>query len=82
VSLLAASPSRTLLQFCDQLHDRLNRYRSVAATGAPGPRDWKSEHDAIGEAVIDRNADLAVSLLLQHYNKTTEILRQTLAALK
>jgi DNA-binding GntR family transcriptional regulator len=82
MSLLAASPSRTLLQFCDQLHDRLNRYRSVAATGAPGPRDWKSEHDAIGEAVIDRNADLAVSLLLQHYNRTTEILRQTLAALK
>ena len=82
MSLLAGSPSRTLLQFCGQLHDRLNRYRSVAATGAPGPRDWKTEHDAIADAVIDRNAEMAVSLLLQHYNKTTDILRQTLAALK
>jgi DNA-binding GntR family transcriptional regulator len=80
MSLLAASPSRTLLQFCDQLHDRLNRYRSVAATGAPAPRDWKSEHEAIAEAAIDRQADVAVSRLMQHYSRTTEILRATLAA--
>jgi DNA-binding GntR family transcriptional regulator len=81
MSLLAASPSPTLLQFCDQLHDRLNRYRSVAATGAPGPRDWKSEHEAIAEAAIDRNADLAVERLLEHYARTGSILHGTLSTL-
>ena len=81
MSLLAASPSKTLLQFCDQLHDRLNRYRSVAAVGAHAPRDWKTEHDLIAEAVLDRNADLAVSRLMQHYSRTTDILMETLPGL-
>jgi GntR family carbon starvation induced transcriptional regulator len=79
MSLLAASPSKTLLQFCDQLHDRLNRYRSVAAVNTHQPRDWKSEHDLIAEAVLDRNADLAVSRLMQHYSRTTTILLETLS---
>jgi DNA-binding GntR family transcriptional regulator len=77
MSLLAGSPSKTLLQFCDQLHDRLNRYRSVAATGRHEPRDWKAEHDGIAEAVIDRRADLAVTLLIQHYSRTGRILHGT-----
>ena len=77
MSLLAGSPSRTLLQFCGQLHDRLNRYRSVAATGRHEPRDWKAEHDAIAEAVIDRQPDLAVRLLIEHYSKTGKILHGT-----
>jgi DNA-binding GntR family transcriptional regulator len=78
MSLLAASPSKTLLQFCDQLHDRLNRYRSVAAVGAHAPRDWKSEHDLIAEAALDRDADLAVERLVKHYSRTTDILMDTL----
>jgi GntR family transcriptional regulator, carbon starvation induced regulator len=81
MSLLSASPSKTLLQFCDQLHDRLNRYRSVAAVGAHAPRDWKTEHDLIAEAVLDRNADLAVTRLMQHYSRTTDILLETLTNL-
>ncbi len=81
MSLLSAATSRTLLQFCDQLHDRLNRYRSVAAVGATAPRDWKVEHEDIAEAAIDRDADLAVERLLGHYARTTEILRKTLAEL-
>lgn len=80
MSLLAGSPSKTLLQFCDQLHDRLNRYRSVAATGLHEPRDWKAEHDAIAEVVIDRQADRAVALLIQHYSRTGKILHGTFEA--
>lgn len=82
MTLLSASPSRALLQFCDQLHDRLNRYRSVAAVGAHAPRDWRSEHDAIAEAAIDRDADLAVTRLIEHYSRTTVILQQTLAEME
>ena len=78
MSLLAASPSKTLLQFCDQLHDRINRYRSVAAIGASGHRDSKSEHEFLAEAVLDRDAELAVERLLQHYGRTRDILRATL----
>ena len=82
MTLLSASPSKTLLAFCDQLHDRLNRYRSFAAVGAAAPRDWKSEHEAIAEATIDRDADLAVSRLMDHYMRTTAILQNTLAAMR
>jgi GntR family carbon starvation induced transcriptional regulator len=78
MTLLSASQSKALLQFCDQLHDRLNRYRSVAATGAPSPRDWKSEHSAIAEAAIDRDAELVVSRLREHYSRTGTILQATL----
>jgi DNA-binding GntR family transcriptional regulator len=79
MTLLSSAPSKTLLQFCDQLHDRLNRYRSFAAVGASAPRDWKSEHDLIAEAAIDHEADLAVSRLMDHYSRTTGILKKTLA---
>jgi DNA-binding GntR family transcriptional regulator len=80
MSLLAASPSKTLLQFCDQLHDRINRYRSVAAVGSMGHRDWKAEHDAIAEATLDRDVEQAVGTLMQHYSATSEILQETLDA--
>jgi DNA-binding GntR family transcriptional regulator len=81
MALLAGSRSPTLLQFCDQLHDRLNRYRSLAATGGEGlSRDWKSEHEAIAEAAINRDVGLSVERLMQHYERTTEILRATIRA--
>lgn len=76
MSLLAGSPSPTFLQFCGQLHDRLNRYRSLAAAGDQGQsRDWKSEHDGIAEAAINRDVEGAVERLMHHYERTTEILR-------
>jgi len=78
MSLLAASPSKTVLQFCDQLHDRINRYRSVAAVGSMGHRDWKAEHDAITEATLNRDVELAVKELMQHYSATSDILQGTL----
>ncbi len=78
MALLAASPSRTILQFCDQLHDRINRYRSVAAIGVSGHRDWKTEHEAVADAAIDRDIERAVERLMQHYGRTTDILRATL----
>lgn len=80
MALLGASPSKTVLQFCGQLHDRINRYRSVAAIGSSGHRDWKTEHEGIAEAAIDRDADEALDRLMQHYGRTTEILRATLRA--
>jgi GntR family transcriptional regulator, carbon starvation induced regulator len=80
MSLLAASPSKTVLQFCDQLHDRINRYRSVAAVGSPGQRSWRDEHDAIAEAVINRDVEQAVGVLMQHYARTSQILQATLAS--
>lgn len=80
MSLLAASPSKTVLQFCDQLHDRINRYRSVAAIGASGQRSWKDEHDAIADAAVNRDVELAVGNLMQHYARTSQILQATLAS--
>jgi GntR family transcriptional regulator, carbon starvation induced regulator len=79
MTLLAGSPSPTLIQFCDQLHDRLNRYRSLAATGGQGlSRDWKTEHEGIAEAAINRDVEESIARLMQHYERTTEILRITI----
>jgi DNA-binding GntR family transcriptional regulator len=78
MTILSASTSETILRFCSQLHDRLNRYRSVAAVASHSPRDWKSEHEGIAQAVLDRDAGEAVDRLIRHYSRTGDILRSTL----
>ena len=55
-------------------------YRSVAAVGSMGHRDWKAEHDAIAEATLNRDVEQAVGTLMQHYSATSEILQETLDA--
>lgn len=70
--LLSACSSTRLLQYCDQLFDELERYRHVGRhVSAPRP-DVTEEHRAIMEATVNRDADLAVRLLIAHYLRTVE----------
>ncbi len=78
MTLISACPSKTLLRICDQLYDRNTRYRSLAMSKSQAPRQWKDEHAAIVEAVIDRDADVAAERLVQHYTRTGQILRASL----
>jgi GntR family transcriptional regulator, carbon starvation induced regulator len=72
-ALLSACGSSILLGYCSELHEQTLRYRKLAAVvkyreGAEG-----SEHRAIRDAVLDRDADKAVELLNAHFQMTADI---------
>jgi len=73
-SLIAASGLRRINDFFATLIDRYDRYMylGVDAT-ARWPRDAAAEHKAILDAVMARDADLAVRLLQAHIRRTAEI---------
>ncbi|MEM7026352.1 MAG: FCD domain-containing protein [Pseudomonadota bacterium] len=73
-SLIAACGSRRLLQSCVQLREQAYRYRQIAAATAYPNRNERDEHEAIVRATINRDADMAVDLLQQHYRRTTDII--------
>ncbi len=78
-ALISACRSRSLLRFCAQLYDEGNRYRYIARM-APGARGGSyDEHRRIADAVLRREADTAVTLLLDHFRRTGDLLRGNLA---
>jgi DNA-binding GntR family transcriptional regulator len=77
LSLLQACDMPLLLGYCASLHDQADRYRRMFLKRHPFDRDVKGEHQAIVEATLERNADLACALLAQHIERTT---RNSIAA--
>jgi GntR family carbon starvation induced transcriptional regulator len=78
-ALLAACGSRWLMDFNDLLFDCAERYRNLLAViGAV--RDVHSEHRAIAEAAIERKTALAIGLLNDHYEKTSQTLLRAIEA--
>jgi len=78
MTLLAECGSTMLLKFCDQLYDQNVRYRQFSGLVAYPERDINAEHGAICDAVLARDADLAVRLLMAHYTRTGEYLTEEL----
>jgi len=76
-SLIAGCGSRWLLAFCDQLADQAYRYRQLAVQRIYPKRKEKGEHEALVQAVLAREADLAVALLNKHYRLTADIILKT-----
>ncbi|WBY03569.1 GntR family transcriptional regulator [Ramlibacter tataouinensis] len=71
-SLISACRSKWLLQFCRMLDAQYIRYRRIVLA-----RNWHSknfserihrEHTALIDATINRHADLAVKLLVAHFD--------------
>jgi DNA-binding GntR family transcriptional regulator len=77
--LVANCGSRWLVGFCQQLTDRHQRYRKLAARRAFPHRNVEAEHRAILDAVLRRDADAAVALLVEHYTATADIILQDTA---
>jgi GntR family transcriptional regulator, carbon starvation induced regulator len=74
-AIISACRSKYLVRFCAQLYDAGNRYRYLARL-APGFREGAyDEHKRISDAVLARDADLSVSLLIEHFRRTGDILR-------
>ena len=78
--LLEQCGSVPLRGFCDQLADRLYRYRQIAVQTVYPRRDVNAEHEAILKAVIGGAADTAVDLLRAHYQSTADVTLNALAS--
>ena len=76
MTLISASGSSILFKFCDQLYDQNIRYRQLSGSTAFPARDVNTEHGAICDAVLARDADLAAELLIAHYENTGIFLRE------
>jgi DNA-binding GntR family transcriptional regulator len=72
--LVSHCGSRWLVGFCGPLTDRHQRYRKLATRRAFPTRDVDAEHQAILAAVLRRDADAAVMLLIAHYKATARII--------
>lgn len=80
-ALLGACGMPLLLQYCDSLHDQNDRYRRLFLRRHPFDRNVHGEHQAIVEATLERQADLACALLAQHIDRTTHNICAALAGL-
>jgi len=73
-TLIGLCGSRPLLGFCEQLADRLYRYRMMSISKAYLVRKVGAEHAQILQAVLDRKTEEAVLLLQQHYQRTAGVI--------
>ena len=78
MTLISECGSSILLKFCDQLYDQNVRYRQLSGSKAYPARDVAEEHNAICDAVLARDADLASQLLVKHYRRTSKFLDEEL----
>ena len=74
LSLLGACNSQLLLTYCAQLHEQTLRYRNLSAVVEHREGQEKKELEAIRDAVLARDEDKAVQLLVSHYHVIAEIL--------
>jgi len=70
-ALIAGCDNRLLVEFCDQLFVKADRYRYLARL-SPQASTLKrdNEHRKIMQAALSREADLAVALLAHHFEAT------------
>lgn len=79
-SLIAASGSSRLQQYCEHLFDSSERYRHVGRKAGVKGESRDTEHRALMEAVVARDADAAGKLIKAHFERTAELVRQVLQA--
>ncbi|MCZ6592151.1 MAG: FCD domain-containing protein, partial [Alphaproteobacteria bacterium] len=72
-AVIASCGSHWLLGFCQQLVDQADLYRQLAAAVSYPERNERSEHQALMEAALDRDADRAVAIQCAHIRKTADI---------
>ena len=78
-ALVSACGSTWLLRFWNQLVDHSQRYRKIRLKGPLVARDVHAEHQAIVDAVLKRDAKLAVALMDSHLGETEQAVKAGLA---
>lgn len=74
LALISGCRSEMLLKYCAELQQRSLRYRNLTEVVEYRGMHELDEHQALQDAVMKRDADLAVDLLCEHYNVTFRIL--------
>jgi GntR family transcriptional regulator, carbon starvation induced regulator len=74
MALIAACPSRWLLEFCSLMTDHAARYRYLSMSLAFPERDVAVEHKALVDAAIDGPPARAIEMLMEHYRTTADII--------
>lgn len=74
LALVAACNSPWTMEFVERLYAATERYRIpvLLAANLPAGRDVQAEHGALAEATLDRDANTAVRLLEDHYQRTVD----------
>jgi DNA-binding GntR family transcriptional regulator len=75
-TVIGACGSARLVRYCDDLADQAYRYRQLAIQESyPHRRDVDAEHRELVEAVLAGQADRAVAVLVEHYRRTAELVK-------
>lgn len=77
-SLISASGSRRLEEYCEHLFDSSERYRHVGRRAGVKGGNRDSEHRALMEVAVARDADAAARLIRSHFEHTAELVREVL----
>lgn len=68
------------MEIAERVYATTERYRLpiLLAAGLPSGRDVQAGHGALAQAALDRDADTAVRLLEEHYQRTADDLAQAI----
>lgn len=77
-SLIAASGSRRIEQYCEHLFDSAERYRHVGRKAGIRGENRDSEHRALMEAAVARDIEAAAALIKAHFEHTAVLVRKVL----
>ena len=73
-ALVAGCPNEWLLKMHQMLYQQSERYRYLSAPLAVSGRDVKAEHQAIVDAVLNKDIPAAQALIAKHLSVTAELL--------
>jgi GntR family carbon starvation induced transcriptional regulator len=78
LSLIDMCGSEWLKSFSLTLFDAIERYRAISRQPGVERTTHQNEHRAIADAAVGRDTELAVSLLMEHYELTARLVREKL----
>ena len=73
-ALISACGSPSLLEICDKLFSRADRYRRLSVSLVGATRDVTGEHRRLMELALARDAEGAAAALRDHYGRTAAAL--------
>jgi len=75
-ALIAACPSRSIRHFQNILYQQSERYRRISLFRQTIPRDVHAEHQAIFDATLAHDTELACATLATHIRRTLDAVRR------
>jgi len=81
-AMIGACTNGWLLNFREILYSHSIRYLQIAITDRSIPRDVRAEHQAIFDAVIARDADLAEKLTVDHILRSVPVIEARVSAIE